>query len=390
MALSFAMGTVYKVVYQCQEVFFAATPRTFMNQHQHQYNRCQRHHSPHQVQGSFNSHRSLPTQMYNLTADQTLIDQEGTVRRLSTAQRERLSQDLAVVQTNLHILNDMLTELQPDAISSDDLELLQELNETCRMMQQRVAEFLSQVADDAVTLTLIQLNDELNGAFQRYERFERYRLRAMRAQIANQNAGHNRPPLAAITQSGSPSHPNQLQLQNGPSQTTQTNQLPAPGNQLSLPSTSTDHSSKLENQQEDDDNQSVDDDDELLDAVAEQTQRNDSTSGELISVADWTDNTLALQALRLNDTSNSTWNSDPNAAQLERVFGAGYHALTLNPTDNQPTQPALQSLPGPQLEPLQPQPAPLPAPKSASQPPVKKRTPSEVRRLEEALLLFDS
>lgn len=35
------------------------------------------------------------------------------------------------------------------------------------MMQQRVAEFLSQVADDAVTLTLIQLNDELNSAFQR-------------------------------------------------------------------------------------------------------------------------------------------------------------------------------------------------------------------------------
>ena len=53
------------------------------------------------------------------------MDQEGTVRRLSMAQRERLSQDLAVVQTNLHILNDMLTELQPDAISSDDLELLQ-------------------------------------------------------------------------------------------------------------------------------------------------------------------------------------------------------------------------------------------------------------------------
>lgn len=63
--------------------------------------------------------------MYSLNTDQTLVDQEGTVRRLSTAQRERLSQDLAVVQTNLHILNDMLTELQPDAISSDDLELLQ-------------------------------------------------------------------------------------------------------------------------------------------------------------------------------------------------------------------------------------------------------------------------
>ncbi|VDO01234.1 unnamed protein product [Rodentolepis nana] len=119
--------------------------------------------------------------------------------------------------------------------------------------------------------------------------------------------------------------------------------------------------------------------------------RNESTSGELVSVADWTDNALALQALRLNDTSSgSTWDSDPNAAQLERVFGAGYHALTLNPTGNQTSQPPLQSLPGPQLEPLQPQPAPLPAPKPPSQQPIKKRTPSEVRRLEEALLLFDS
>ncbi|KAH9278466.1 hypothetical protein ECG_09284 [Echinococcus granulosus] len=63
--------------------------------------------------------------MYSLSGDQTLVDHEGTVRRLSTAQRERLSQDLTMVQTNLHILNDMLTELQPDAISPDDLELLQ-------------------------------------------------------------------------------------------------------------------------------------------------------------------------------------------------------------------------------------------------------------------------
>ncbi len=40
------------------------------------------------------------------------------------------------------------------------------------MMQQRVAEFLAQVADDSVTLTLLQLNDELNGAFQRWVAFE--------------------------------------------------------------------------------------------------------------------------------------------------------------------------------------------------------------------------
>lgn len=36
------------------------------------------------------------------------------------------------------------------------------------MMQQRVGEFLSQVAADSVTLILIQLNDKLNSAFQSY------------------------------------------------------------------------------------------------------------------------------------------------------------------------------------------------------------------------------
>lgn len=349
--------------------------------------------------------------MYSLSGDQTLVDHEGTVRRLSTAQRERLSQDLTVVQTNLHILNDMLTELQPDAISPDDLELLQELNETCRMMQQRVAEFLSQVADDTVTLTLIQLNDELNSAFQRYERFERYRLRAMRAQIANRDVGQS---LAALPSTEMVTS-QQLQLQPLMTQPHQQQLQQRHHLHLSLPSTAgmlphskDDHEGGGgvgggggggggggDNDEDEDD----DDDDKLLEAVAEQTQRNPPTTelgdSELVSVGDWSDNALALQTLTLNDTSHTSWNTDSSAAQLERVFGAGYNNLISHPTDPQTAMSTVQVLPGPQLEPLQPQPAPLPPPapshlKALPQPPIKKRTPSEVRRLEEALLLFES
>ncbi|CDI97116.1 target of myb1 related tom1 [Echinococcus multilocularis] len=243
---------------ECQEVFFATAPRTFLNHHHHHHQQQQQQQQQHRYQhqqyessqqlqqASSTTHHSMPSGMYSLSGDQTLVDHEGTVRRLSTAQRERLSQDLTVVQTNLHILNDMLTELQPDAISPDDLELLQELNETCRMMQQRVAEFLSQVADDAVTLTLIQLNDELNSAFQRlaknmssdisllstplwpndtsdipfllaclpsvgrHERFKRHRLRALRAQIANRDVGQSRAALPSTEMV--PSQQLQLQL----------------------------------------------------------------------------------------------------------------------------------------------------------------------------------
>ncbi|EUB58227.1 TOM1-like protein [Echinococcus granulosus] len=120
-----------------QEVFFATAPRTFLNHHQQQQQQQQQHRYQHQQyessqqlqQASSTTHHSMPSGMYSLSGDQTLVDHEGTVRRLSTAQRERLSQDLTVVQTNLHILNDMLTELQPDAISPDDLELLQRANQ---------------------------------------------------------------------------------------------------------------------------------------------------------------------------------------------------------------------------------------------------------------------
>ncbi|KAL5965424.1 hypothetical protein TSMEX_006843, partial [Taenia solium] len=243
-----------------------------------------------------------------------------------------------------------------------------------------------------------------------YERFERYRLRAMRAQIANREMGQPRPALPSTQMVP------QQQLQLQPSSTTQ--QQPQHHQfHLSLPSTSGMPSHRKDDHEEGggsggggggNDEDEDDDDDELLDAVAEQAQRNphatEASDLELVSVGDWSEDALALQTLRLNDTSHTSWNTDSSAAQLERVFGAGYNNLTNHPTDTQTALSSVQALSGPQLEPLQPQPAPLPPPpppppppplppplppasKALPQPPMKKRTPSEVRRLEEALLL---
>lgn len=53
------------------------------------------------------------------------FDLDGTVRHLTSSQRIRLTQDLAVVETNVNVLNDMLAELRPDTVSHDDLNLLQ-------------------------------------------------------------------------------------------------------------------------------------------------------------------------------------------------------------------------------------------------------------------------
>uniref|UniRef100_A0A4W5QY03 GAT domain-containing protein n=1 Tax=Hucho hucho TaxID=62062 RepID=A0A4W5QY03_9TELE len=72
-------------------------------------------------------------------------------------------------------MSEMLTEMVPGQEDSSDLELLQELNRTCRAMQQRVVELISRVSNEEVTEELLHVNDDLNNIFLRYERYERYR-----------------------------------------------------------------------------------------------------------------------------------------------------------------------------------------------------------------------
>ncbi|KAH8874760.1 TOM1-like protein 2 [Schistosoma japonicum] len=117
----------------------------------------------------------------NTNDDEMEFDEEGTVRRLNASQRMKLTEDLTVVETNINVLNDLLAELRPDTVSADDLNLLKELNCTCRAMHQRVMEFLSQVSDEEVTPSLIQVNDNLTNALSRYDRFERYYQRAVQS-----------------------------------------------------------------------------------------------------------------------------------------------------------------------------------------------------------------
>ncbi|XP_006875603.1 PREDICTED: TOM1-like protein 2 isoform X6 [Chrysochloris asiatica] len=87
----------------------------------------------------------------------------------------RLRSELDVVRGNTKVMSEMLTEMVPGQEDSSDLELLQELNRTCRAMQQRIVELISRVSNEEVTEELLHVNDDLNNVFLRYERFERYR-----------------------------------------------------------------------------------------------------------------------------------------------------------------------------------------------------------------------
>ncbi|XP_038555657.1 TOM1-like protein 2 isoform X2 [Micropterus salmoides] len=87
----------------------------------------------------------------------------------------RLRSELDIVRGNTKVMSEMLTEMVPGQEDASDLELLQELNRTCRAMQQRVVELISRISNEEVTEELLHVNDDLNNIFLRYERYERYR-----------------------------------------------------------------------------------------------------------------------------------------------------------------------------------------------------------------------
>ncbi|KAM9456837.1 TOM1-like protein 2 isoform 1-T1 [Clarias gariepinus] len=113
------------------------------------------------------------TQMPNMTGPITPNPEQGVFVLSKIA---RLRSELDIVRGNCKVMSEMLTEMVPGQEDASDLELLQELNRTCRSMQQRIVELISRVTNEEVTEELLHVNDDLNNIFLRYERYERYRL----------------------------------------------------------------------------------------------------------------------------------------------------------------------------------------------------------------------
>ncbi|XP_027887902.1 TOM1-like protein 2 isoform X1 [Xiphophorus couchianus] len=119
------------------------------------------------------------------SAPQSPSLQPGGAVTPSPEQISRLRSELDVVRGNTKVMSEMLTEMVPGQEDASDYELLQELNRTCRAMQQRIVELISCVSNEAVTEELLHANDDLNNIFLRYDRYERFRSGRSSAQSVN-------------------------------------------------------------------------------------------------------------------------------------------------------------------------------------------------------------
>ncbi|MDJ8942414.1 hypothetical protein PTQ20_15480, partial [Clostridium perfringens] len=89
---------------------------------------------------------------------------------VTPAQLAKLRSEFDIIQQNCKVFSEMLTEMSSGHEHPADEELLKELNQTCRQMQQRLVELVERVQNEEVTGEILHINDELNNIFLRYDR----------------------------------------------------------------------------------------------------------------------------------------------------------------------------------------------------------------------------
>nr|KAF6370948.1 target of myb1 membrane trafficking protein [Myotis myotis] len=124
--------------------------------------------------GTDTSHRGDPSQHAAPVSTPAVLPSDTPITP-TPEQIGKLRSELEMVSGNVRVMSEMLTELVPTQAEPADLELLQELNRTCRAMQQRVLELIPRIANEQLTEELLIVNDNLNNVFLRHERFERFR-----------------------------------------------------------------------------------------------------------------------------------------------------------------------------------------------------------------------
>ncbi|XP_047428823.1 target of Myb protein 1 isoform X2 [Mugil cephalus] len=88
------------------------------------------------------------------------------------SQIKKLKIELGVVRSNLTMMSDMMSQLDPVTVKQADMELL-ELYTVCKEMQDRIVKIVPRLSEEKLIEEILATNDEMNTAFSRYQRFER-------------------------------------------------------------------------------------------------------------------------------------------------------------------------------------------------------------------------
>ncbi|XP_063327405.1 target of Myb protein 1 isoform X3 [Pelmatolapia mariae] len=86
---------------------------------------------------------------------------------------KKLKAELGVVRSNLTMMSDLMSQLDPVTVKQADMELLEQLYTVCKEMQDRIAKIVPRLSEEKLIEELLATNDEMNTAFNRYHRFER-------------------------------------------------------------------------------------------------------------------------------------------------------------------------------------------------------------------------
>ncbi|XP_076006290.1 target of Myb1 membrane trafficking protein isoform X4 [Genypterus blacodes] len=85
---------------------------------------------------------------------------------------KKLKAELGVVRSNLTVMSDMMSQLDPVTAKKADVELLEQLYTMCKEMQERIVKIVPRLSEEKLIEELLAANDEMNTAFTRYQRFE--------------------------------------------------------------------------------------------------------------------------------------------------------------------------------------------------------------------------